>query len=71
MEVLWHVSFDKVPEGRFIPRVPENRITQGEYIEDDTIKRVCFSNSIENCLNAMPCGGFAALGLNEMKKRRP
>lgn len=69
MEILWHVSFDKVPEGRFMPRIPENRINQGEYIENDTIKRVCFSNSIENCINAMPCGGFAALGLNEMKKR--
>lgn len=68
-EMLQHVSFDPVPNGLFIPRVPESRIVQGDYFEDDTIERICFSVSIENCINAMPDGGYAVLGLNEMKKK--
>lgn len=51
---LYHVSFTRVPE--FYPRVPNER-AQGE---DSTIARVCFSDSIENCIAAMP-GGVSGL----------
>lgn len=45
-----HVSFDVVDT--FKPRVPKSRI-EGE---DDTIPRICVSNRILDCVNAMPSG---------------
>lgn len=68
MEIIWHVSFDPVPGGQLVPRVPKERIMNRLY-EDNKIPRICFSNSIQNCINLMPGGGAALLGVQEMKKR--
>lgn len=47
---FYHVSL--VPVERFYPRIPGNRATG----EDSKIKRICCSDSIKNCINAMPGG---------------
>lgn len=49
---LYHVSLDLLHDGVFIPRIPKNRIPN----EDSTYKRVCFSDSLEGCLAALPMG---------------
>lgn len=49
---LYHVSFDIDNEPlckRFVPRVPESH----EYGEDNKTKRICFSDSIEGCLDSI------------------
>lgn len=48
--ILYHVSL--VPVTRFYPRIPGNRAPG----EDSKIKRICCSDSIKNCINAMPGG---------------
>lgn len=45
---LYHVSL--IPVTCFYPRIPGNRASG----EDSKIKRICCSNSIKNCINAMP-----------------
>lgn len=45
---LYHVSYDMVPA--FNPRVPANRLPT----EDGRTPRICFSTSIEKCINAKP-----------------
>ena len=45
-----HVSLDIVE--RFVPRIPEHRIPG----EDGTIPRICVSNRLLDCVNAMPSG---------------
>lgn len=47
---LYHVSL--IPVTCFYPRIPGNRASG----EDSKIKRICCSNSIKNCINAMPGG---------------
>lgn len=48
---LYHVSFQPVP--LFVPRIPETRAPG----ENDTIKRICFSDSILHALHAIPNAG--------------
>ena len=45
-----HVSLDIVE--RFVPRIPGQRIPG----EDGTIPRICVSNRLLDCINAMPSG---------------
>ena len=46
---LFHISDDiNQREKTFIPRVPD-KIYNGE---NNTIKRICFSTSMENCMKA-------------------
>lgn len=45
-----HVSLDIVE--RFVPRIPEHRIPG----EDGTIPRICVSDRLLDCINAMPAG---------------
>lgn len=51
--ILYHITQKLLQEPSFTPRIPKNRI-QGE---DDSIERVCVSDSIEGCLSSMPRGG--------------
>lgn len=46
-----HVSFDVVEE--FIPRVPKSRLEN----EDSEIPRICVTDSIDHCLQAMVAAG--------------
>lgn len=48
-KTLYHVSYDKI--GRFTPRIPQNRCPG----ENGAIPRICLSDSIEHCINALPC----------------
>jgi hypothetical protein len=50
--MLYHVSLEKIKRNILIPRIPKQRI-EGE---DGKIKRICFCDSIEGCLSAMPAG---------------
>lgn len=63
--ILYHVSTDLDHDGLFTPRIPSD-IEDGDG-EDNTIKRVCFSSSIEGCLGSMPDGGR---GLRKYIKKR-
>lgn len=56
--MLYHISYDKVRNNTFMPRVPKQRAPG----EDKKIKRVCFSDSIEGCFSAMPQGGQSLRG---------
>lgn len=49
--MLYHISIVELKENElnFIPRVPESRMIT----ENDSIKRICFSDDITTCLNAM------------------
>lgn len=49
--MLYHVSIVELKENElnFIPRVPKERMDA----ENDSIKRICFSDDIANCLKAM------------------
>lgn len=62
---LFHVSPDDLGEKvLFHPRIPSNRFEGGELYhpymgetikeENDTIKRICVSNSIRGCFRAVP-----------------
>lgn len=47
---LYHASFDlNEKEKLFIPRIPKSKAKN----ENDSIKRICFSESIEGCLTAI------------------
>ena len=48
--ILYHVSYntEKALDYTFIPRVPESIA----FDEDDQIKRICFADSIKNCIIA-------------------
>lgn len=48
---LYHVSFQ--PVSLFVPRIPETRAPG----ENETIKRICFSDSILHALHAIPNAG--------------
>lgn len=48
-KTLYHVSYNKID--RFTPRIPQNRCPG----ENDSIPRICLSDSIEGCINALPC----------------
>lgn len=52
MKKVYHVSLEKVKDGIFTPRIPKTTIKE----ENDTIPRICFSESIECCLGSMPNG---------------
>lgn len=52
--ILYHVTFDLMQDNVFVPRVPETRADS----ENDTIKRICFSRTVEGALSAMPDGGY-------------
>lgn len=49
--ILYHVSYDidNPLDYTFIPRVPDSRTSD----EDDEIERVCFSDSIQNCIRGI------------------
>lgn len=51
--IFYHVSKDLTHGERFKPRIP--RITCAG--EDESIKRICVGQSIEDCLSSMPGGG--------------
>jgi hypothetical protein len=61
--ILIHVSFEEVKE--FIPRIPKERIKG----ENKTVKRICFSDSIEKAINAVPNGGYALRGMFRYKTK--
>ncbi len=65
--ILYHVSFNEIQNGMLYPRVPENRAPH----EDRTIPRICFADSIENCITAMPAGGKALKNLYLRSKMLP
>jgi len=52
--LLYHATTDAQHTGVFTPRLPDNIDC---YDEDDTIDRICVSDSIEGCLTSMPRGG--------------
>lgn len=54
MTIFYHVSTDIFHDGVFTPRIPYYRHKDHE---DASIERVCVSDSIENCLTAIPGGG--------------
>ena len=56
---LYHLSFSKVKNNLFVPRVPEIRL-EGE---DCNVLRICFSETIEGCISAMPNGVGSIKGL--------
>lgn len=58
---LYHLTKDLTHNGMFYPRVPTNRAE----IEDDVTPRICFSNSIEGALTAIPVPGSSFAELNE------
>ena len=49
--ILYHVSYDtdNALDYTFIPRVPDSRTSD----EDGQIKRVCFADSIQNCIRGI------------------
>lgn len=54
MAIFYHVSTSLLNEGKFVPRIPENRITENE---DDSIQRICVAPTISHCLSALPGSG--------------
>lgn len=54
MAIFYHVSTSLLNQGEFVPRIPENRITENE---NDSMERVCVSTTISNCLSALPGSG--------------
>lgn len=65
MAIFYHISTDLNHSGLFEPRIPINRHQDAE---DDTIERICISPSIEDCLTAIPNGGFRLADLNEERE---
>lgn len=55
--MLYHVSEQRIRQ--FTPRIPKNRIDG----EDASIKRICFSDSLEGCIGSMPRGTLIAQNL--------
>lgn len=54
---LFHIPFKSVKQ--FILRIPQHRI-QGE---NNTVKRICFSENVKKAINASPCGGNIIKGM--------
>lgn len=48
--ILYHVSTDCNHNGYFIPKVPKNL---GDGVVDNTIPRICFSETISDCLSSI------------------
>lgn len=46
----YHMSIEEEVIEKFVPRVPQDRMVG----EDDKIKRVCVSTSLNGCLSAVP-----------------
>ena len=48
---LYHVSYDlsEPLHKEFIPRIPNNTVNE----EDESILRICFSDSIQGCIRAI------------------
>ncbi len=65
--ILYHVSFNAIENGILYPRIPESRAPH----EDKSIPRICFADSIENCLTAIPGGGRALKNLLFRSKVMP
>lgn len=67
--MLYHVSTDTsrvIPI--FIPRIPnKNQRMEGE---NETIPRICVAKSIEDCLTAMPNGGYFLTSEHKPKRIR-
>lgn len=49
---LYFLSDKNLNNQTLQPRIPNNYLTKNGY-EDNTIKRICFAPSIENCLTAL------------------
>lgn len=62
MKILWHVSFEPIKQ--FELRVPAHTIKG----EDNKTPRICMTESVESCINAMPAGGYALKGLMSLPK---
>lgn len=54
--MLYHLSLERIENDTFIPRIPSIRI-EGE---NSDIPRICFTDSIEHCINSMPMGVMLA-----------
>lgn len=54
--MLYHVSLKKHCYNKFTPKIPQSRSRKTG--ENDTIKRICLSSSIEGCLTAIPERGL-------------
>lgn len=52
MATFYHITLDLAHDGVFSPRVPNDRYET----EDSTTNRVCVSDSLEGCFNAIPDG---------------
>ncbi len=50
---LYHISINLSHDGTFVPAIPESRMQE----EEDEIKRICVSTTIEGCFSALPSGG--------------
>jgi len=65
--MLYHVSYQTIENSNFYPRIPKARAKN----ENSNIKRICFSNSIEGCLTAMPGSGKPLKNMLECSKILP
>lgn len=61
---VYHLSFSEVKNNLFIPRIPDIRLSG----ENDDILRICFSETIEGCISAMPNGVGAIKGLLDLRE---
>jgi len=52
---MYHLSQNELHKEILKPRIPDNNFTRKGY-ENNTIPRICFSNSIQNCLMALSIG---------------
>ncbi|WP_088362989.1 hypothetical protein [Bacillus cereus] len=63
-KVYYHITTDLEHTGYFEPRIPENAFD----FESKTFNRICVSDSIEGCFNAVPClDEFSADGIGYFK----
>lgn len=59
---LFHLSEENHDGEYFKPRIPNSIVTNGDYAEDDKVRRVCFSNSISGAFFAINFrGGYEKL----------
>ncbi|MFW5962147.1 MAG: hypothetical protein ACOCQR_00850 [bacterium] len=69
--VLYHITYNLKHDGIFIPKIPSKRLNVYNYnentdmiivknniLEEDQIKRVCVSKTVEGCLSSMPRANF-------------
>lgn len=54
--MLIHISPVRIPYNTLYPRIPRTIIKNNEFSENNLIKRICFSTSIQGCATAMPNG---------------